>query len=279
MVSNFFISTCMFYLLSFLGFFWYWKTLSFPVLRLSRWVFGLAVIIHLGGVLAWLVSRQMLAPSTSWESLFVIGMFLGVMGWIFSLRKSFRLVNLLILPIVISTLIGFYFFGSKPGPSLVVSSWLWVHIVFAILGEALFCVAALVSVVFLILDYRFKSRSLSGWMTRIPSRHSLDRFMGDLLVGGFACLTLGLILGLAFADTFWAGWYLDPKVSIAFGTWCIYAVLLSLRTWKESYRGSRSAWISVIGFICILFLSLGMDVFVTSDHPFNPMTPSIEGRP
>lgn len=86
---------------------------------------------------------------------------------------------------------------------------------------------------------------------------------------GFPLFTLG---GLIFAaiwaqiawDRFW-GW--DPKEVWALITWFFYAAFLHLRL-SRGWHGEKSAWLTVIGFVIIMFNLIVVNLVIAGLHSY-----------
>jgi ABC-type transport system involved in cytochrome c biogenesis permease subunit len=59
----------------------------------------------------------------------------------------------------------------------------------------------------------------------------------------------------------------DPKVFIAVVTWAVYSFSLVARR-TLGWTGRRAAWLSAIGFACVLLNFLPVSYFVTTSHTF-----------
>ena len=98
--------------------------------------------------------------------------------------------------------------GRLAMPESLRSAWLPVHVTLALLGYALFVLAAGVSVVYLIYERRLKAkRALGPADNRAPSLEKLDRINYHLLGWGFLLLSLAIVSGAMWADATW-GHYL-----------------------------------------------------------------------
>ena len=92
-----------------------------------------------------------------------------------------------------------------------------------------------------------------------------------MVLFGFLWLSLGIITGSVWADLAWgAYWSWDPKETWSLITWLIYAALLHARTMK-GWRGSRVAWLSIIGFGCVLFTYFGVNFLLGGLHSYANM--------
>ena len=81
-------------------------------------------------------------------------------------------------------------------PSTLRSAWLPIHVTLAFFGEALFVLAASVSLVYLVHESRLKTkRSLGTIGQKLPSLEKLDRINYRLLGWGFVLLSLAMVTG------------------------------------------------------------------------------------
>src|SRR5262249_23199913 len=102
--------------------------------------------------------------------------------------------------------------GAHPVPPALHSMWLPIHVVLAILGDAVFAVAFSASLLYLFQERRLKSHKVRGWMRQLPSLETLDRLNYTCLVWGLILLTLGIVSGIIWAHSAWGvGWTSDPK--------------------------------------------------------------------
>ena len=77
------------------------------------------------------------------------------------------------------------------------------------------------------------------------------------LIIGLCLLTLGNFFGGIWANESWGRyWGWDPKETAALVTWLIYGAYLHARV-TRSWRGSRSAWLLILGFGAVIFTYLG----------------------
>ena len=85
----------------------------------------------------------------------------------------------------------------------------------------------------------------------------LDEIGYRAVVFCFPLLTVMIGLGAVWADIAWGRyWSWDPKETAALVTWLIYGAYLHARVVRD-WRGSKSAWLLVLGFAAILFTYFG----------------------
>ncbi|MCJ7833248.1 MAG: cytochrome c biogenesis protein CcsA, partial [Deltaproteobacteria bacterium] len=71
-------------------------------------------------------------------------------------------------------------------------------------------------------------------------------------------------------------WRWDPKEVWSLITWLLYAALLHGRL-VAGWRGRRSAMISIVGFLVLIFSFLGVNFLVKGYHSFSAFkAPAIE---
>ena len=152
-------------------------------------------------------------------------------------------------------------------PETLRSAWLPVHVTLAFLGDALFVVAAGVSLAYLVYESRLKSkRPLSAPGQSTPSLEKLDRINYRLLGWGFVMLSLGIVSGAMWADATWGHfWSWEPQESWSLVTWLLYAGLLESRI-AAGWRGRRSAALTLAVFVVLLGSFLSVSLLFPGKH-------------
>ena len=79
---------------------------------------------------------------------------------------------------------------------------------------------------------------------RVPPLEALDRLAARVAVATFACLTLGIAVGLA---SFKRGEF-DLAMAVSLALWGVYAAAVLLRH-EIGLRGRRLAWLLLAGFV------------------------------
>jgi cytochrome c-type biogenesis protein CcsB len=109
---------------------------------------------------------------------------------------------------------------------------------------------------------------LAQWLATLPSLAKLDIMTYRIIAVGLPLLTVGIITGAWWAKEAWgAYWQWDPKETAALTSWIIYAMYMHLHT-RNAWRGLRSAWVSVVGFISIMFCYLGVNIWISGLHSY-----------
>ena len=149
------------------------------------------------------------------------------------------------------------------------SNWLIVHVITCFLGYAAFAVACGLGILYL--AKRAKQQSInsdSGILHLVPSTQTLDELIYQNVVFGFLLLSLGIITGSVWANSAWGNyWSWDPKETWSLITWLVYALMLHARL-VRGWHGRRIAWLSIIGFVCVLFTYFGVNFLLSGLHSY-----------
>ncbi|WP_373878698.1 c-type cytochrome biogenesis protein CcsB [Desulforhabdus amnigena] len=148
------------------------------------------------------------------------------------------------------------------------SNWLIAHVVTCFLGYAAFAVSCGISILYLLKKNQMSDSNEKGILIYLPSSRQLDEFNYQMIFFGFLWLSLGIITGSVWANSAWGTyWSWDPKETWSLITWLIYAALLHARTMK-GWRGTRVAWLSLLGFVCVLFTYFGVNFLLSGLHSY-----------
>ncbi|HEX3408806.1 MAG TPA: c-type cytochrome biogenesis protein CcsB [Candidatus Binataceae bacterium] len=155
-------------------------------------------------------------------------------------------------------------------PQTLRSAWLPIHVTLALLGYALFVLAAGVSLVYLVYEKRLKTkRPLLPSDERTPSLEKLDRINYRLLGWGFLMLSLAIITGAIWADATWGHfWSWEPAESWTLVIWFLYAGLLESRL-TVGWRGRRAAALTIAVFTILVGSFVGVSLMAPGKHGGN----------
>lgn len=97
----------------------------------------------------------------------------------------------------------------------------------------------------------------------------LDRAHMIVLQVAFWTLGVGILLGAWWADHSWGRWWgFDPKETWALATWIIYLIVIHLRYAQTSNKPLKTAWLSVVGFIVMLWTYFGVNLLLPGLHAY-----------
>jgi cytochrome c-type biogenesis protein CcsB len=154
-------------------------------------------------------------------------------------------------------------------PETLRSVWLPIHVTLAILGYAMFVLAASVSVVYLAYERRLKGKRAPALADGTPSLEKLDRINYQLLGWGFGMLSLAIITGAIWADATWGHfWSWEPVESWSLVIWILYAALIESRL-TVGWRGRRAAALTIVVFTVLVGSFIGVNLMYPGKHGGN----------
>jgi cytochrome c-type biogenesis protein CcsB len=113
-----------------------------------------------------------------------------------------------------------------------------------------------------------QGNAVAQWLNTIPTLAQLDVLIYRVVAVGLPLLTLGIITGAMWAHESWGHyWQWDPKETAALFSWIIYAIYMHLHT-RNAWRGVRTAWVSAIGFLSIMFCYFGVNIWISGLHSY-----------
>jgi cytochrome c-type biogenesis protein CcsB len=170
-------------------------------------------------------------------------------------KYRINVLGAFILPLVSLLTIGSQFIWEEnhsipPGLS---SGWVYFHSSMAFLAYAAFFMTFVSGIMFLVQENELKEKKFRFLYFRLPSLQVCDELLKRSLFVGFVAMSLTIVSGSIWAQQAWGRfWNWDPKETAALITWAIYLVLLNYRL-SARWSGRRAAYISIIGFISVLF--------------------------
>ena len=111
-----------------------------------------------------------------------------------------------------------------------------------------------------------------GWLGTIaaplPDATKLDALAYRTAVWALPIFGLGIIFGAIWANAAWGRpWGWDPKETVSFITWILYAAYLHARA-TPGWRGRKSAWINVFAFATMVFNLFFINMVVSGLHSY-----------
>jgi cytochrome c-type biogenesis protein CcsB len=193
-------------------------------------------------------------------------------AFVLYLTKTYRLAGLgsIVLPVILVMLIWAITIPApiKPLPPVLQSFWLPIHTVFAFIGNAIFLVGFLVSVIYILAERDIKKKRLHAIFGGFPSLETLDSINYRCMSYGFPFLTIAIITGSIWAHSAWgSSWSWDPKETWSLITWIVYAILIHNRL-TMGWRGRKTAYMMILGFVSVLVTFLGVNLFLGGLHSY-----------
>lgn len=122
-----------------------------------------------------------------------------------------------------------------------------IHISLAVLGVALFAVAALASVLYLVQARQLKNKKFGLLFRRGPPLELLDTVVQRCVNLGFPIFTVAIVLGAVWMARLGREALATPQYALALVAWFAFAGLLLTRT-VAGWHGRRSALFAIVGF-------------------------------
>ncbi|RLP68538.1 c-type cytochrome biogenesis protein CcsB [Mycetocola manganoxydans] len=248
-----------------------------PVLRVALALTVLGFLLHLVAT----ITRGVAAGRVPWANMYefaltgtllIIAVYLVVL-----LRIDLRFLGTFITGLVLA-LLGIaavdYYVEIMPLPPALQSAWLVVHVFVASAGTAFFALGFALSVLQLV-QHR---REVGGedltklrlkFLATLPTAAHLENLAYRTNIVGFILWTFTLIAGAIWAERSWGRyWGWDTKEVWTFIIWVIYAGYIHARA-TRGWRGSRSAWLAIIGFLAVMFNFSVVNLFFKGLHAYS----------
>jgi cytochrome c-type biogenesis protein CcsB len=241
--------------------------------KAARWVLAGGFLVHCATLGARYAATGYTPVANLHESFSFFAWAIVIIYLLFDLRYRLAVLGAFVCPLaLVLMLAGNAASSAVSGINPALDSWWFpVHVTLAFLGDAIFAVAAVAGVMYLIQERMLKSKKFSALYFRLPSLDVLDSINYKCLTIGFPLMTMGIISGAIWANSAWGTyWSWDPKETWALITWFLYAALLHGRL-TIGWRGRRAAIFAIIGFACLLFTFLGVNLLLSGLHSFNSM--------
>jgi cytochrome c-type biogenesis protein CcsB len=236
--------------------------------RMAVSVTVLGALLHVGS----LVTRGLAAERWPLGNMYEFASAIcaaAVVTWLVVLRRhaGVRTVGpFVLLPIVALMFIGLRVLYAEAAPvqPALQSYWLVVHVTTISISSGLLLVAGVASVVFLLR----RAGALPAVTDRLPAADVIDRLAYRVTIVAFPLFTFAVITGAVWAEAAWGRfWGWDPKETVAFVSWVVYAAYLHARA-TAGWRTGRAAWINVLGFATVLFNLFFINMVVAGLHSY-----------
>jgi cytochrome c-type biogenesis protein CcsB len=222
------------------------------LLPLALASFTVAAVFHLVSLVEEGMALGRFPVANLYQSSSLIGLLITVLFLLVYWRYKFESLAVFVFPIVfLFTFVASLGHPVEPWSSATLrSSWLFVHVVLALLGYAALCLTCVAGIMYLIQERELKSKKPRAFYYRLPPLGTLDDLSYRTMAVGFALITLGLIAGSIWGFVEWGTrWVVDSKIILAFVTWAIYLAMIFAR-WTIGWRGRKAAYAAIVGFGC-----------------------------
>ena len=244
-----------------------------PFQRIGLTLLVLGWIIHLLAT----IGRGIAGNRVPWANMFefgltstllIVGVFLGTLFWKDLGYLGAYITGFVLLALGVVT-VNFYV-DVTPLPPALQSAWLVIHVFVASLATAFFALGAALSALQLVrARYEAGQMAKARIMNTLPSSSVMESLAYRLNVVGFVMWSFTLIAGAIWAERAWGRyWGWDVKEVWTFIIWVLFAGYIHARA-TRGWRGSRAAWLAIIGFAAVLFNYTVVNIAFTGLHSYS----------
>ncbi len=252
----------------------------------------LAFLFHVGGTVLRGIEAARVPWSNNYEfaltgTLLIVAVYLGVL-----FRYDLRFLGSFITGMTAVFLGGAalnYYVVVTPLADPLKSVWLVIHVFVASLATAFFALAFALSVLQLMQARRERlavaatlaptastgetsRRTGPRFLRTLPDADALESLAYRFAIIGFIFWTFTLIAGAIWANDAWGRyWGFDTKEVWTFVVWVLYAGYIHARA-TRGWRGTRSAWLSIVGFSAVIFNFTIVNQFFKGLHAYSGLS-------
>lgn len=247
--------------------------------KFERVAYALTVLgwmLHVVGT----ILRGIAAERVPWANMFefsltasaiIVGVFIFVQLWLDLKFLGAYITGFGLITLGVGT-VNFYV-AVVPLPPALQSYWLVIHVFVATLGTAFFAIGGGLSIIQLVQARREAGKLGSvKFLETVPDAEKLETLAYRVVVVGFVFWTFTLIAGSIWAEHAWGRyWGWDTKEVWTFIIWTIFAGYIHARA-TRGWRGSRSAWLAIIGFVAVMFNFTIVNLFFKGLHVYSGLS-------
>ena len=250
-----------------------------PSLRVGVALTVVAWLLHIAGT----VTRGIAAERVPWANMYefaLTGTLIITSVYLLVLvvsKHDLRFLGTFVTGLVLVLLgvatVNFYV-SVVPLPPALQSAWLVIHVFVATSATGFLALGFALSVVQL-LQSRRESLAASAkavkqnFLATLPDSATLENLAYRVIIVGFILWTFTLMAGAIWAEAAWGRyWGWDTKEVWTFIIWVVYAGYIHARA-TRGWRGSRSAWLAIIGFSTVLFNFTVVNLFFKGLHAYS----------
>ncbi|WP_301851150.1 c-type cytochrome biogenesis protein CcsB [Rhodococcus pyridinivorans] len=150
------------------------------------------------------------------------------------------------------------------------SYWIAIHVTIIVSACGILLCASTASLLYVI-SHRGQNSRLRPlrWLAdRLPSPELLDRVAYRTTIVGFPLYSIGIICGAIWAEAAWGRfWGWDPKETVSFIAWVLYAAYLHARA-TRNWKTTTASWINIAALAVTLFNMFVINYVVSGLHSY-----------
>ncbi|TRX48235.1 c-type cytochrome biogenesis protein CcsB [Corynebacterium guaraldiae] len=240
---------------------------------MTQMLLWLGIALHLAAIVLRGLATGRFPFGNLYEYMLMVTAGAMVVATIAMQRKEWRTL----WPWLLTPILALMFYGSTklyaesaPVVPALQSHWLPIHVTVVSLGASIGVVSGIASLLSVLREFQPKGveSGFFGALARpLPSAKKLDRLAYRLGVVALPTLGLGIVLGAIWAESAWGRyWGWDPKETVSFATWILYAAYLHARA-TPAFR-KAAPYINIAAMLLMVFNLFFINMVVSGLHSY-----------
>ncbi|WP_295625160.1 c-type cytochrome biogenesis protein CcsB [uncultured Corynebacterium sp.] len=241
---------------------------------MAEMILYVGVAVHLASVILRGLSAERFPWGNLYEYISLFSLFAMVIAAVVLRRNEMRVF----WPWLLTPVAALMFYGgtslyaeSAPVVPALQSFWFPIHVSTVSVGGGIFLISGIASLLYL-LRLKQPKGAEKGFFGKLamplPTAKSLDAVAYRTAIWGFPLFGLGVVFGAIWAEAAWGRfWGWDPKETVSFVSWIIYAAYLHARA-TSGWRNAAAAWINILGLATMIFNLFFINMVVSGLHSY-----------
>ena len=240
---------------------------------MTQMLLWLGIALHLAAIVLRGLATSRFPFGNLYEYVLMVTAGVMVVATIAMQRKEWRTL----WPWLLTPILALMFYGSTklyaesaPVVPALQSHWLPIHVTVVSLGASIGIVSGIASLLSVLRVHQGKGseHGFFGVIARpLPSAKKLDQLAYRLGVVTLPTLGLGIVLGAIWAESAWGRyWGWDPKETVSFATWILYAAYLHARA-TPAFR-KAAPYINIAAMLLMVFNLFFINMVVSGLHSY-----------
>jgi cytochrome c-type biogenesis protein CcsB len=239
--------------------------------RLARPVLLAAVLLHGVAILLRWIEAGYAPLSNGFEAFSFYAWGLSVIYLLVPSLRRHAVLGVFVTPLALFGILVASVLPKRIEPLVPVlqSQWLPIHVGISFTAYAMFTLAFVAAVMYLLKLRALKRPGRWLWVRELPSLETSEILQRRTAVVGLVLMTGALLSGSLWAEKAWGVvWPWEPQQIAALATWFIYAAYFYARH-SAGWLDHRGAWLLVGGFVSVIITFVGADLLMPeSRHSF-----------
>ena len=240
---------------------------------MTQMLLWLGIALHLAAIVLRGLATGRFPFGNLYEYMLMVTAGAMVVATVAMQRKEWRTL----WPWLLTPILALMFYGSTklyaesaPVVPALQSHWLPIHVTVVSLGASIGVVSGIASLLSVLREFQPKGveSGFFGALARpLPSAKKLDRLAYRLGVVALPTLGLGIVLGAIWAESAWGRyWGWDPKETVSFATWILYAAYLHARA-TPAFR-KAAPYINIAAMLLMVFNLFFINMVISGLHSY-----------